>query len=193
MSDPQPDLPPPPPRRLPGALWFLLALALLVAGLVTWRAWDQREGGPSEGADLSNEGLDARLLQAEAGISWAWYRAGLEHVNLGAQFDPAFAFAQRFAPGRMARLWFSGRLREAAPRLPAAEGALSQLSAEQAPERDVAQRTFELLDCATAGCAPKFTCSRPARYQAQLIPASACSAATCGASQGCACSSLKTG
>jgi hypothetical protein len=97
-------------------------------------------------------------LETEAGISWAWYRAGLEHVNLGAQFDPAFAFAQRFAPGRMARLWFSGRLREAAPRLPAAEGALWQLSSEQAPERDVAQRTFELLDCATADCTPTPGC-----------------------------------
>jgi hypothetical protein len=93
-----------------------------------------------------------QALESEGGLSWAWYRAGLEHVNLGAQFDPAFAFAQRFAPGRMARLWFSGRAREAAPRLPAAEGALLQLRAEQAPERDLAERTFELLSCQGPGC-----------------------------------------
>jgi len=93
-----------------------------------------------------------QALETEGGFSWAWYRAGAEHVNLGAQFDPAFAFAQRFAPGRMARLWFTGRAREAAPRLPAAEGQLLQLRSEEAPERDIAERTFELLACEGPGC-----------------------------------------
>ncbi|MEO8184754.1 MAG: poly-gamma-glutamate biosynthesis protein PgsC/CapC [Deltaproteobacteria bacterium] len=91
-------------------------------------------------------------LQNEGGLSWAWYRASAEHVRLGAQFDPAFAFAQRFAPGRMARLWFSARARQAAPRLPASEGALLQLRSSDAAERDVAARTFELLECQTPGC-----------------------------------------
>jgi hypothetical protein len=101
-----------------------------------------------------------QALESEGGLGWAWYRAGLEHVSLGAQFDPAFAFAQRFAPGRMARLWFSGRAREAAPRLPASEGALLQLRSREAPERDVAERTFELVTCQGPGCtrAPRAGC-----------------------------------
>jgi hypothetical protein len=101
-----------------------------------------------------------QALETEGGLSWAWYRAGAEHVNLGAQFDPAFAFAERFAPGHMARLWFTGRAREAAPRLPAAEGALLQLRREGAPELDVAERTFELLTCEGPGCtrAPRAGC-----------------------------------
>ncbi|MEY4547179.1 MAG: hypothetical protein RL685_3374, partial [Pseudomonadota bacterium] len=91
-------------------------------------------------------------LHGAGGMSWAWYRAGAEHVNLGAQFDPAFAFARRFAPGQMARLWFSGRVRESAPRLPAAHGALWQLRSQDAPERDLATRTFQLLECGAPGC-----------------------------------------
>lgn len=91
-------------------------------------------------------------LESAGGLSWAWYRAGAEHVNLGAQFDPAFAFARRFAPGQMARLWFSGRARESAPRLPAAQNALLQLRSRDAPDRDLAARTFELLDCGEPGC-----------------------------------------
>jgi hypothetical protein len=97
-------------------------------------------------------------LEQAGGLSWAWYRAGIEHVNLGAQFDPAFAFAQRFAPGHMARLWFSGPVRESAPRLPVSEGALFQLRSEQAPELDVAQRTFELLTCSGKECEPRVGC-----------------------------------
>jgi hypothetical protein len=60
----------------------------------------------------------------------------------------------------MARLWFTGRAREEAPRLPAAEGALLQLRSEQAPERDIAERTFELLTCEGPGCtrAPRAGC-----------------------------------
>jgi uroporphyrin-3 C-methyltransferase len=79
MSDPQPVPPPPPSRRLPGALWFLLALALLVAGLLVWRAMDQHRARADDGPDLSNEGLDARLLQAEAAITSL--RRGLATAN----------------------------------------------------------------------------------------------------------------
>ncbi len=97
-------------------------------------------------------GPHLQALEGAGGMSWTWYRAGAEHVNLGAQFDPAFAFARRFAPGQMARLWFTGRARESAPRLPAAQGALLQLRPQAAPDRDLAARTFQLLDCGAPGC-----------------------------------------
>lgn len=69
MSDPLPVLPPPAPRRLPGALWFLLAIALLLAALLAWRAWTQQRPAADAGPDLSAEALDERLLQAEAAIT----------------------------------------------------------------------------------------------------------------------------
>jgi uroporphyrin-3 C-methyltransferase len=64
------DTPAPVPnRRLPGALWALLAIAALLAGLMLWRAWKPTAASASAGAgetDLSLEALDARLLQVEA-------------------------------------------------------------------------------------------------------------------------------
>ena len=64
-----PDLPAPAaPRRLPGALWVLLAIALLLAALVGWRAWTQapQRRAAAEAVDLSAEALDARLLAVES-------------------------------------------------------------------------------------------------------------------------------
>ena len=60
-------------RRLPGALWVLLAIAALLAGLFGWKTWMQQQP-PRRGAaaaatadvDLSAEALDARLLAVEA-------------------------------------------------------------------------------------------------------------------------------
>lgn len=69
MSDLHPVLPPPPPRRLPGALWVLLAVAVLVAALAGWRAWTQHRPAAAGPDPLSAEGLDERLLQAEAAIT----------------------------------------------------------------------------------------------------------------------------
>lgn len=62
-------LPAPSRRRLPAGLWFLLALALVLASLLGWRAWTARSplAGPSP--DLSPEGLDERLLQAESTLA----------------------------------------------------------------------------------------------------------------------------
>lgn len=62
-------LPAPSRRRLPAGLWFLLALALVLASLLGWRAWTARlpVAGPSP--DLSPEGLDERLLRAESALS----------------------------------------------------------------------------------------------------------------------------
>lgn len=58
-----------PRRRLPGALWLLLAIAALVAALLGWKAWVEKPRTNRASADLSLEGLDERLLQAEARIT----------------------------------------------------------------------------------------------------------------------------
>lgn len=70
MSQPVPDPSPPiPPRRLPAALWVLLAIAALIAGLLGWRTWNTRVAVREDVVDLRPEALDARLLQVEAEIS----------------------------------------------------------------------------------------------------------------------------
>ena len=66
LSDP---LPPPQHRQMPAALWFLLAVAALVAGLLAWRHFSSGSTQAEAGADLRPEALDARLLQAEASIT----------------------------------------------------------------------------------------------------------------------------
>ena len=66
MADP---LPLPPARRLPPALWVLLAVCVLVAALLGWRQWQRTQQAPGIGADLRPEALDARLLQVEAGLA----------------------------------------------------------------------------------------------------------------------------
>ena len=57
-------------RRLPGALWALLAIAALLTALVLWRAWKPNAvpaaAAASGDTDLSAEALDARLLQVES-------------------------------------------------------------------------------------------------------------------------------
>jgi hypothetical protein len=68
---PVPDLPTPAaPRRLPGALWVLVAIAVLLAALAAWRAWSQaphrRAAAAVAEVDLSAEALDERLLAVES-------------------------------------------------------------------------------------------------------------------------------
>ena len=62
-------LPVPPARRLPPALWVLLGICVLVAGLLGWRHWQQSQQAPRASVDLRPEALDARLLQVEADVA----------------------------------------------------------------------------------------------------------------------------
>ncbi len=80
MSEPVSDpAPASSPRRLPGALWFLLAIALLLAALVAWKAWSTRGVATEAAVDLRPEALDARLLQVEAGLTTL--RRGQDSLN----------------------------------------------------------------------------------------------------------------
>lgn len=80
MSEPLSDAAPPlPRRRLPEALWLLLAIGLIVAALLAWKTWSSRLAPVEAVVDLSPEALDARLLQAEASI--ASLRRGQEALN----------------------------------------------------------------------------------------------------------------
>ena len=76
VSDPAPTSS---PRRLPGALWFLLAIALILAALVAWKAWSTRGVAAEAEVDLRPEALDARLLQVEASL--AGLRRGQDALN----------------------------------------------------------------------------------------------------------------
>jgi len=65
VSDPAPA--PPSRRRLPGAIWALLAIAALLAGLFGWKTWlstPTRRDSPE--VDLSAQALDERLLAVES-------------------------------------------------------------------------------------------------------------------------------
>jgi len=80
MSEPVSDpAPASSPRRLPGALWFLLAIALILAALVAWKAWSTRGMATEAAVDLRPEALDARLLQVEAGLTTL--RRGQDSLN----------------------------------------------------------------------------------------------------------------
>lgn len=92
---------PPPSRRLPGALWFLLAIGITLAALLAWKAWSGRIGNDPV-VDLRPEALDARLLQVEASV--ASIRRGQESFNqkltdtrarTGLLRDEVLALAQR--------------------------------------------------------------------------------------------------
>lgn len=72
-------LPLPPPRRLPAALWVLLAVCALVVAGLGWRHWQRSQMVERESVDLRPEALDARLLQVEAGL--ASLRRSQEAIN----------------------------------------------------------------------------------------------------------------
>jgi uroporphyrin-3 C-methyltransferase len=76
LSDPAPQSS---SRRLPGALWFLLAIAVILGSLLAWRAWSSRDLASDAPIDLRPEALDSRLLQVEASINSL--RRGQEAMN----------------------------------------------------------------------------------------------------------------
>lgn len=66
-----------PHRRLPAALWLLLALSILLGAILVWRTVRQAPATASDGPDPTS--FDARLLQAET--SFATLRHSQEAVN----------------------------------------------------------------------------------------------------------------
>ena len=95
-------VPLPSPRRLPGVLWFLLAIALTLAALAAWNAWSTRAAAIDPAVDLRPEALDQRLLQVETSI--ATLRRGQEalnqrltdtHARTGLLRDEVLAITQR--------------------------------------------------------------------------------------------------
>lgn len=96
------DVTQPPSRRLPVALWFLLAIGATLAMLLAWKTWSGRIANSEPVADLRPEALDARLLQVEASL--ASVRRGQESYNqkltdtrarTGLLRDEVLALAQR--------------------------------------------------------------------------------------------------
>ncbi len=70
MSDPQPiHSTPSPVRRLPGALWPMLVIAIGLTAMLAWQAWSGSARNAPVGPDLSAPALDERLLQAESAIA----------------------------------------------------------------------------------------------------------------------------
>jgi hypothetical protein len=89
---------------------------------------------------------------ADAGIETAYYRGRVSEVELAAQQDPAFAFAERFARDHMARLWLSQALRRRVPRVPPTGEVAVRLGVESHGERDIATYALELAACEGANC-----------------------------------------
>ncbi len=79
------------------------------------------------------------------GLRVDYYRASPNQVSIGAQFDPAFAFAERFAPERMLRLWFSQRAREQITRIPPSLDAFRRIIDRSPLDVDVAKLAKERL------------------------------------------------
>lgn len=93
---------PVPPRRLPGALWLLLAIATLLASLLAWKAFMRPHGGEAPAVDLSVEALDARLLEVESAQATARRAAAAQEQRLvdtrartGLLRDEVLALTQR--------------------------------------------------------------------------------------------------
>lgn len=89
--------------------------------------------------------LEVFGLLARSGLSAQHYQASTNQVSIGAQFDPAFAFAERFAPDGMLRLWFSQRAREQISSIPAALDSFRRIIDRSPLDVDVAKLTLERL------------------------------------------------
>jgi gamma-polyglutamate biosynthesis protein CapC len=91
---------------------------------------------------LAVEMLD---VLSDGGLRTECYSASPTQVSIGAQFDPAFAFAERFAPDKMLRLWFSQRARAQISRIPPPLGAFRRILDRSPLDVDVAKMTIERL------------------------------------------------
>jgi len=93
-----------------------------------------------------------QALENEAGLSWAWYRAGVEHVIWEPSLIRAFAFAQRFGPA----VWRASGSRRAPASSAAAtglRGRILQLGSEagsRARRRGTPPSSW--LACQAPGC-----------------------------------------
>jgi gamma-polyglutamate biosynthesis protein CapC len=82
---------------------------------------------------------------SNGGLRTEFYSADPEQVSIGAQFDPAFAFAERFAPDKMLRLWFSQRARTQISSIPPSLGAFRRIIDRSPLDVDVAKLTMDRL------------------------------------------------
>lgn len=69
----------PSPRRMPAALWMLLAIAATLAALFAWTTWSRHRLSAEPSVDIGPEALDARLLQVEAAVQSL--RRGQDSLN----------------------------------------------------------------------------------------------------------------
>jgi uroporphyrin-3 C-methyltransferase len=83
-------------------LWALLAIAALLAALFGWKTWSAADEREVETVDLSNEALDARLLQVESQLETARRAAEAQEQRLvdtrartGLLRDEVLALTQR--------------------------------------------------------------------------------------------------
>lgn len=91
------------------------------------------------GDQRSRLAIEISEALAPVGLHTGFYSAGLSHVSIGAQFDPAFAFAERFAPEQMLRLWFSQGAREQVATVPPSLDAFKRIVDRSPMEADLAE------------------------------------------------------
>jgi len=94
--------------------------------------------------------LSEEMIQvlSDGGLDADHYAATPNQVSIGAQFDPAFAFAERFAPEKMLRLWFAAGTRERITRVPAQLASFRRIVNASALELDLASMSIARITAA---------------------------------------------